>query len=81
MKKLSISQECAVRHLMDNPFDVGDRTHLFHMTKPTNTLNSLVKRGLVSYQEKGGASGRGNYSLSPSGEGVAKSLLGIKADV
>lgn len=75
MKKLSISQECALRHLMDNPYDLADRYHLFHMTKPTNTLKSLVKRGLISFEEKGGASGSGNYSLTTFGQGVAKSLL------
>ncbi|WP_146002644.1 hypothetical protein [Telmatospirillum siberiense] len=80
MKKLSISQECALRHLIDNPFDVSDRSHLFHMTKPTNTLKSLVNRGLVSYEKNGGSSGVGNYSLTDSGKAAAKSLFGVKAE-
>lgn len=81
MKKLSISQECALRHLIDNPFDVGDRNHLFYMTKPTRTLKSLVSRGLVSYEKNGGSSESGNYYLTPSGKDAAKSLFNDKPEI
>ena len=75
MKALSVSQECALRHLIDKPFDLGDREHLFHMTKPTKTLQSLVRHGLISYEIGGGCSGTGQYSLTDAGQTAAESLF------
>ncbi len=80
MKPLSVSQECALRHLIENPFDTDDKNHLFSMTKPTNTLKSLVQRGLVSYDDAGGRSGSGQYALTKDGQILAKSLFAVMSD-
>lgn len=74
MPRLSITQECVLRNLDEQPFDVSDKYHVFHRTKPTNTLNSLVRHGFVFYEEGGGSSGAGQYSLTEAGKAIVKQV-------